>query len=153
MAAQENVALARSLFDLGNNRQSDPAWLDKSLAAFAADAEVIDVPSGATLHGPDGHKRFMLFFAENFPDSKVELTDVFATEDRVALECTWRWNDTGPLPLASGALPIMRRSGELRFCSIFQIRKGKIASHHSYYDMLTLMEQLGLVPATRQAKE
>jgi ketosteroid isomerase-like protein len=42
----------------------------------------------------------------------------------------------------------MRRSGELRFCSIFQIRKGKIASHHSYYDMLTLMEQLGLVPAT-----
>ncbi len=38
MAAQENVALARSLFDLYNNRQSDPAWLDKSIAAFAADA-------------------------------------------------------------------------------------------------------------------
>jgi hypothetical protein len=151
MAAQENVALAWSLFDLGNNRQSDPAWLDKSLAAFAADAEVIDVPSGATLHGPDGHKRFMLFFAENFPDSKVELTDVFATEDRVALECTWRWNDTGPLPLASGALPIMRRSGELRCCFVLQIRKGKIASLHQYYDMLTQMEQLGLVPATGQA--
>jgi ketosteroid isomerase-like protein len=151
MAAQENVALAWSLFDLGNNRQSDPAWLDKSLAAFAADAEVIDVPSGATLHGPDGHKRFMLFFAENFPDSRVELTDVFATEDRVALECTWRWNDTGPLPLASGALPIMRRSGELRCCFVLQIRKGKIASLHQYYDMLTQMEQLGLVPATGQA--
>jgi steroid delta-isomerase-like uncharacterized protein len=151
MAAQENVALAWSLFDLGNNRQSDPAWLDKSLAAFAADAEVIDVPSGATLHGPDGHKRFMLFFAENFPDSKVELTDVFATEDRVALECTWRWNDTGPLPLASGALPSMRRSGELRCCFVLQIRKGKIASLHQYYDMLTQMEQLGLVPATGQA--
>jgi hypothetical protein len=151
MAAQENVALAWSLFDLGNNRQSDPAWLDKSLAAFAADAEVIDVPSGATLHGPDGHKRFMLFFAENFPDGRVELTDVFATEDRVALECTWRWNDTGPLPLASGALPIMRRSGELRCCFVLQIRKGKIASLHQYYDMLTQMEQLGLVPATGQA--
>jgi hypothetical protein len=33
------VALAWSLFDLGNNRQSDPAWLEKSVAAFAADAE------------------------------------------------------------------------------------------------------------------
>ena len=153
MAAQENVALAWSLFDLGNNRQSDPAWLDKSLAAFAADAEVIDVPSGATLHGPDGHKRFMLFFAENFPDSKVELTDVFATEDRVALECTWRWNDTGPLPLPSGALPSMRGSGELRCCFVLQIRKGKIASLHQYYDMLTQMEQLGLVPATGQGTE
>jgi len=39
MAAQENVALARSLFDLGNNRQSDPARLEKSPAAFAADAD------------------------------------------------------------------------------------------------------------------
>jgi hypothetical protein len=97
MAAQEHVALVRSLFDLYNNRQSDPAWLDKCLAAFAADSEVIDVPSGAILHGPDGHQRIALFFVENFPDSRVELTNAFATEDQVTLECTLRWNDTGPL--------------------------------------------------------
>jgi hypothetical protein len=53
MAAQENVALARSLFDLYNNRQSDPAWLEKSMAAYAADCEDIDVPSGATLYDPE----------------------------------------------------------------------------------------------------
>jgi hypothetical protein len=76
MAAQEHVALARSLLDLYNNRQSDPAWLDKSLTAFAADAEYIDVPSGVTLHGPDGYKRFMLFFVESFPDLRAELTPV-----------------------------------------------------------------------------
>src|SRR5690349_7428418 len=79
MATQENLALARSLLDLSNNHQSDPAWLDKSKAAFAADAEVIDVPSGTILRGPDGYKRFVLFFAENFPDSRVELTNAFAT--------------------------------------------------------------------------
>ena len=44
MAAQEPVALARSLLDLYNSRQSDPAWLDKGVAAFAADCELIDVP-------------------------------------------------------------------------------------------------------------
>ncbi len=115
MAAQEHVALARSLFDLYNSRQSDPAWLDKSRAAFAADCEVIDVPSGATLRGPDGYKRFLLFFAERFPDSRTELTNVFATEDQVVLEGTWHWNDTGPLYLPSGALPSMRRSGETRW--------------------------------------
>ncbi len=150
MAAQEHVALARSLFDLYNNRQSDSAWLDKSIAAFAADAEDVDVPSGATLQGPDGHKRIALFFAENFPDIRIELTNAFATEDQVTLEGAWRWNDTGPLHLPSGALPATGRSGELRFCSISQIRKGKIASHHVYYDMLTMMEQLGLAPATGQ---
>ncbi len=103
MAAQENVALAWSLFDLGNNHQSDPAWLDKLMAAFATDSEVIDVPSGATLHGPDGHKRLAAFFVENFPDIRVELTNAFATEDQVTLECTWRWNDTSPLHLPSGS--------------------------------------------------
>src|SRR5215469_5437735 len=105
MAVHENVALARSLLDLYNHRQSDPAWLEKTLAAFAADAELIDVPSGTTLHGPDGYKRIVLFFAENFPDERVELIDAFATEDRATLECIWRWNDTGPLYLSAGALP------------------------------------------------
>src|SRR6266481_1791625 len=64
MAAQEHVALARSLVELYNSHQSDPAWLEKSVAAFAADFEVIDVPSGATLHGPEGYKRFLRFFLD-----------------------------------------------------------------------------------------
>ena len=148
MAAQEHVALARSLLDLYDSRQSDPAWLAKGVAAFAADCEVIDVPSGATLRGPDGYKRLMLFFAEAFPDSRGELTNVFATEDQVVLEGTWRWTTTGPLHLPSGALPVTRRPGELRFCQIIQIRNGKIVSLHSYYDMMTELEQLGLDPAT-----
>jgi steroid delta-isomerase-like uncharacterized protein len=148
MAAQENVALARSLLDLYNSRQSDPAWFDKGMVAFAADCELIDVPSGATLHGPDGYKRLMLFFAEAFPDSRVELTNAFATEDQVVLEGTWRWTTTGPLHLPSGAIPARGRSGELRFCLVFQIRNGKFASLHSYYDMMTMLEQLGLDLAT-----
>jgi predicted ester cyclase len=148
MAAQENVALARSLFDLYNSRQSDPAWLDKGVVTFAADAEVIDVPSGTTLRGPDGYKRLMLFFAESFPDSRAELTSAFATEDQVALEGTWRWTTTGLLHLPSGDIPATRRPGELRFCQIIQIRNGKIVSLHSYYDMMTELEQLGLDPAT-----
>ncbi len=153
MAAQEHVALAWSLFDLYNNRQSDPAWLDKCMAAFAADAETFDVPSGATFRGPDGQKRIALFFGENFPASRVELTNAFATEDQVTLEGTLRWNDTGPLQLPSGALPATERSGELRCCFVFQIRNGKFVSFRQYYDMMTLMEQLGLVPAWGQATE
>lgn len=153
MVAQEHVDLVRLLVDLCNDRQSDPAWLDKYLAAFTADVEVMDVPSGATFYGPDGIKRLRLFFVEDFPDSRVELTRVFATEDQAALEGIWYWNDTAPVYLPAGALPGMRRQGELRFCYVYQIRQGKIASAHSYYDMLTQMEQLGLVPAWGQATE
>ena len=148
MGAQENLALARSLFDLSHNHQSDPAWLDKSRAAFAADAEVIDVPSGTTLHGPDGYKRFALFFAENFPDSRVELTNAFATKDQVVLEAISRWTNPNPSYLPTGAIPVTGHSIELRICHVFQIRNGKIVSYHTYYDMMTMLEQLGLAPAT-----
>ncbi len=82
-----------------------------------------------------------------------EHVNAFATEDQVTLQGTWRWNDTGPLYLPSGALPLMGRSGKLRCYFVLQIREGKIASLHSYYDMMTLMEQLGLVPAWGQETE
>jgi predicted ester cyclase len=151
MAAQENVALARSLLDLYNSRQSDPAWLEKSMAAFAADCEVIDGPSGAILRGLDGYKRIVLFFAESLPDSRAELTNAFATEDQVTIEGTSRWTTTGPLQLPSGALPATERSGKSRFCFVLQIKNGKIVSFHTYYDMMTLLEQRGLAPVTGQA--
>jgi ketosteroid isomerase-like protein len=47
----------------------------------------------------------------------------------------------------------VKRSGELRACSVLQIRKGKITSLHQYYDMMTQLEQLGLAPVTGQATE
>ena len=148
MAAQENVALARSLIDLYNDRQSDPAWLDKSLVAFAADAESLDAPSGATLRGPDGYKRLMLFFKEALPDCREEVTNAFATGDQVVLESSVRGANTGSRNLATGAIPAWGRSIELRVCHVFQIRNGKIVSHHTYYDMTTLLEQFDLAPAT-----
>ena len=153
MAAQEHVALARSLVELYNSHQSDPAWLDKTVAAFAADFEVIDVPSGATLHGPEGYKRFMRFFVEAWPGSRAELTNVVATEDQVVLEGSIRGTTTGSRNRPTGAILVTGRSGELRLCQVMQIRKGKIVRVHTYYDMLTLREQLGLVPAWGQATE
>jgi predicted ester cyclase len=151
MGAQEHAALAQSLADLFNNRQSDPAWLEKSLAAFAADAEVVIAASETTFQGPEGYKRFIRFFVENFPDSRSELRNVLATEDQVVREGTWRRNNTDPLYLPSGALPATGHAGGVWFCQILHIRNGKIASLRCYYDMTTLLEYFGLAPATAEA--
>ena len=147
MVAQEPVALARSLLELYNSRQSDPAWLDKSVAAFAADSEVVNAASDTTFHGPEGYKRFIRFFAENFPDCRAELSTVFATEDQVTLEGTYRWTNSGPPYLPSAALPATGHSGGVRVCHVLQFRNGKIVSLHCYYDMTTLLEYFGLAPA------
>ena len=147
MTAQENMAISRSLTELFNNRHTDPEWLDKTLAAFAEDSTFTNVPLGITLPGRDGYTQFVMFFAEAFPDSRVEITNLFATEDQVVLEYTGRGTNTGPLHLPMGDVPATGRQGELPICDVTQARDGKIISYHSYYDTMTLLRQLGLVPA------
>jgi predicted ester cyclase len=147
MTAQDNVALVRSLLDLYNSHQSDPAWLDKSLDLIAEDCEVIDVPSGMTSHGLDGYKQVPLFFASAFPGGRVEITNLFATEDQAVVEFIGRGTNTGPLHLPTGELPPTGRSAELPFCEVYRIRGGKIVSYHIYYDALSFMQQLDLNPS------
>lgn len=146
MTAQENVVLARSLTELYNSRYSDLEWLYKSAAAFAADSTHTNVPLGITLPGSEGYKQFVMFFAEAFPDSSVEIANIFATEDQVVLEYTGRGTNTGPLHLPAGDVPATRRWAELRICDVSQIKNGKIVSYRSYYDTMSLLRQLGLVP-------
>jgi steroid delta-isomerase-like uncharacterized protein len=145
MTAQDNVALVRSLFDLYNSNQSDPAWLDKSVASVSEDLELVDTPSGRTLHGRDAYKQFVLFFAEGFPGSSTEITNVFATEDQVAVEFVGRGTNTGPLHMPTGDIPPTGGKLELRFCQVLGIKNGKLVSFHSYYDVMTMLQQLGLV--------
>ena len=151
MAAQEHVALVRSLFELFNSRQSDPAWLEKSLAAFAADCELVSAPSGTTFHGEDGPQAATAVFSRGFPDVRTELTTVFATEEQVVLEGILRGTSTGSPTLPTGALKASGRSIEPRCCFVWQLRHGKIASVHTYYDLTTLLNQLSLQSATAQA--
>lgn len=146
MSAQENLVLVQSLLDLYNNHPSDPAWLEKSLAAFADDSELVDVPTGRTLAGPEGYKQLALFFAEAFPGSSTELTNAFATEDQAVIEFTGRGTNTGPLHMPTGDIPATGRYSELRFCGVYRIKSGKIVSLHNYYDVMTMLQQLGLVP-------
>ena len=147
MTAQGNAALGQTFVELFNAHQSDSAWLDKTLASLSEDCEVIDVPTGWTSSGPNGYKQLLLFFAEGFPGGKVEITNVFATEDQAVVEFVGRGTNTGPLHLPTGDISATGRPAELRFCDAMQIRDGKLVSLHIYYNIMTMLQQLGLVPA------
>ena len=148
MTAQSNAALGRAFIESFNARQSDSAWLDKMLAFLSGDCEFIDVPAGWTSIGPTGYKQLLLFFSEGFPVGEVEVTNVFATEDQAVVELVGRGTNTGPLHLPTGDVPATGRPAELRFCYVMQIRDGKFVSLHLYYNIMTMLQQLGLLPAT-----
>ena len=146
MTEHNTTVLVRTLYDLMNSHRTDPAWLDKSLAFFAEDCEVIDIPSGTISHGPDGYKQLILFFEEGFPDSGIEITNLFATQDQAIVEFIGRGTNTGPLHLPTGDVPPTGRAVEMRFCDVYRVSEGKIVNYRSYYDALGFLQQLGLIP-------
>jgi steroid delta-isomerase-like uncharacterized protein len=145
--AQHTTTLIETLYDLYNSHQSDSGWLDKSLAFFAEDCEVRDVPSGMTSRGPAGYRELILFFEEGFPGSNIEITNLLATEEQAVVEFIGRGTNNGPLHMPTGDVPPTGRTVELRFCDVYRVRDGKIVSYRSYYDALGFLQQLGLIPA------
>jgi len=141
MSAQDNATLIQTLLDAFNAKDTNP-----HAAMSTADFEVLDVPSGRTLRGPDGHRQFVQSWMTAFPDGQVQATSLFTTEDQGHLEYLARGTNTGPFPYASGQIPPTGRRVDFRVSAGLQFREGKVASIHYYYDLLSVLQQLGLVP-------
>src|SRR6266487_2410320 len=147
MTAQDAASLVRTLYDLYNAHQSDSAWLDKCLAIISEDCEVINVPFGMTVRGPEGYQQLMLGWTQAFPESGNKKTKVVATEEGAVAEYIGHGIHTGPMQSPAGEIAATGRKVELPFCDVYRVRDGKIISLHQYYDALGFMQQLGLVPA------
>lgn len=146
MTTQEILAFVRRGYDAYNAHQSDPHWLDYTDTDVAADCEVIDIPSGMVLRGPEGMKQFLLLFSTAFPDSYGEVTAMLAGEDHAVVEVILHGTHTGVLHSAAGDLPPTGRRVALRACEVFQLKERKITRHATYYDALGFMQQLGVLP-------
>ena len=141
LSAQDNATLIQTLMDAFNTKD-----VDRYAAISTDDCEVLDVPSGMTFKGPDGFRQFVQNWMTAFPDGQVQATSLFTTEDQGHVEYMARGTNTGPFPYASGPIPPTGRRVEFRVCAGLQFREGKVASIHYYYDLLSVLQQLGLVP-------
>ena len=64
----------------------------------------------------------------------------------IAVEVILRGTHTGILHSPAGDIPPTGRTFELRACEVFQIKNRKITRHATYYDALSFMQQLGVIP-------
>jgi steroid delta-isomerase-like uncharacterized protein len=146
MTAQEIANLTWISYDAYNSRASDPGWLDRAAAPIAENCEVVDVPSGMTFRGQEGFKQFLSGFSTAFPDSRVEVTILFATENRAVVEFVGRGTHTGPLQSPAGQIAPTGRAVEVRFRDVYKYRDNQVVSHHIYYDARCMLQQLGVLP-------
>jgi steroid delta-isomerase-like uncharacterized protein len=83
-------------------------------------------------------------WATALPDSQATFSSATASGDTVVLELTWRGTHKGPLQMPTGPVAPTGKTIELRACQVFQIVGGKPQSMRHYFDMATLLQQLGV---------
>ena len=83
-------------------------------------------------------------WAATFPDSHGTVENAFVGSGKVVLEVTWRGTHTDPMQTPNGEIPATGKSFEVRACQIIEIEGRQIKSIWHYFDMMTMMQQLGL---------
>ena len=82
-----------------------------------------------------------------FPDCAVTIDVIVEQGDTIAGEWTWAGTHTGPLVLPDGTeVPPTGKRVEIKGMELVQVRDGKIAVHHAYWDNMAMAGQLGLLP-------
>jgi len=139
MSSLDNVTVARTFHQSWDDR--DP---DLGASVIADDCEFVDVPRGELQIGPQGYKNDYERWRTAFPDGMVKITNIIAEGDWVVVEFTNSGTNTGPLTTAIGDFPPTNRKIEVSYCSVMQIKNGKVISGRDYYDVSTILRQLGL---------
>jgi steroid delta-isomerase-like uncharacterized protein len=98
-------------------------------------------PDGQEHQGPDAGLKVAQMYATAFPDGKLEVKDLIDSGTRAAVELVARGTHKGDL---RGIAPT-NKSVELRMANIVELREGKIYREREYFDMLSMMVQLGAV--------
>jgi len=82
-----------------------------------------------------------------FPDRAITLDVLVEQGDTLADEWTFVGTHTGPLVMADGTeLPPTGKRIELKGMELVQLRDGKIAAQHQYWDNMAVAGQLGVLP-------
>jgi len=86
-------------------------------------------------------------WATALPDSRATFDSVQVAGNTIVLELTWRGTHRGPLQTPTGQIPATNKPIEIRACQVVEVKDGKVQLVRHYFDMATMLAQLGVGPA------
>src|SRR6202158_3206152 len=130
---------------------NDKDW-SKAKDMLAADAVYDEKGTHRRIQGAGEIIEAWQGWAKAFSDSKATFVSEFASGDTAVLELVWKGVHTGPLQTPTGTIPASNKSIELPACEVFRVEGEKIKSSSHYFDMLTLLTQIGAMQSAAPAK-
>lgn len=130
-------------------RQIEEAWnagrLDELDALFAPDfiarSSVPGMPP--TLETAKMAHQMSL---QSFPDRKTTVEDIIAEGDKVVVRVRMTGTNRGGVPWLGA--PANGNKVDVQWISIYCLANGKVVEHEAQMDLLGLMQQLGVIPAS-----
>jgi steroid delta-isomerase-like uncharacterized protein len=112
-------------------------------ASLSPDFVYDEVATHRRVQGADQAIALWQGWAAAIPDSKATFHDALASGNTVVLEVTWKGTHQGPLHLPQGPIAATGKSIEIRSCMLIEVAGGKVRLQRQYFDMATLLRQLG----------
>lgn len=140
LAPQALIDAAKALILAYNDKD----WT-KAKASITADFIYDEIATGRTVTGADQTLEAWKGWAQAFPDSKASFQGARATTDgTVILELTWKGTHKGPLQTPAGSIAPTGKAIDVRACAIVEIAGERARTQRHYFDMATLLRQLGV---------
>ncbi|MEO8296536.1 MAG: ester cyclase [Burkholderiales bacterium] len=117
---------------------------------FEEDGQYIESSYGDVYDGRAGASKFCRFMFAFSKDSRIDYTSHCGNADGFALEWIWSGTATGPIFINGKVYPPTQKRYAVPGVAICRAGKnGLMALHRDYYDILTLMRQIGIVEDAR----
>ena len=141
LTAEAMITIAREQVDAFNTGD----W-ERLQAGLAADARYHEFATQRKVEGPEKIVELFKGWKTAFPDAAGTVTSAVGSGNTAALEVTWKGTHTGPLETAEGTIPASGKRQETPAAIVFTFEGGKIKEDRQYFDLLTLLKQIGAQP-------
>jgi len=116
--------------------------MDQLLAVFSDDVTYEDATLGVVFHSKEELRGFAQGFFNAFPDLKAVITSTVVSGNRAASEWRFVGTQVGDMP----GMPASNKLMDLHGVSIYEFEGGKIKHKTDYWDLATMLKQLGFMP-------
>jgi steroid delta-isomerase-like uncharacterized protein len=125
------------------------AYNDKDWAAVKTcvtpDITYDEVATHRKVQGIDRVIALWQGWASALPDSRCTFQGVLASGASVVMEVTWHGTHRGVLQMPAGPVQPTGKRIEVRACVISELDGEKVRTQRHYFDMATLLQQLGVL--------
>lgn len=102
---------------------------------------------GLTKQGPEGAKEAVMQFRSAIPDLYLKVEHMVAEGDKVLTRWEAGGTQSGPMNSGRGTIPATNKRAVVRGFTINRVEDGKIIDAWDNFDMMGMLQQLGVIPA------